>query len=418
MSSSLGSVLVSAATYGLLGSIFTRDAFFSGFTFLAFWLFIFAPTFYMLVADTYFYIPAIVAVASVVGMAIVKLLSIGQLVDVWMTGAGGGDNSAREELNVPFMVLAVAFSFFATFFAIAAYTGAAFLGGLFVLSSSTAGWLLFGVFAALTLAAVLATGIQRKRGVRFKGIHDWASVYYTFVFVLVAFVPALVWHYTYPASPVMVAAYRGLFAGGTAIVVDIIFLGLGAVYEAWRDRYIDYTGSASAKVYTRHGRFYSHEGSKGLLAARFIVVPLVHAGIYILGGYAVCATGDVVADIFWSPWLIVYFAVAFLVFAGLYVVILVFFTWQDYFADNGGDVDASTPLVGDTDQAMTPFYDDKSDSPPLPPPSSLARVDSTRFADNGAPISARTRRRTPAGATTGKKASSSDNARASLDFDY
>ena len=395
---SLGTILVSAQTFTYLGSVFTRDVGFSAFVFAAFWLFIFAPTYYALNVATYFFVPAATALAAVLGIAVVNLLSVGQLVDIWLTGSGGGDNSQHEELNVPFMVVAIGFVFFAVFFALAAVacqpadlTCANFLGGLFYVPSALVGWILFGVFAALALAAVLATGIQRKRGVRFKGIHDWASVYYFFAFLMCAALPALAWHLLYPSSFLANAVWRGWIAAAVAFVGDLIWIGLGVLYERQRDTALDNNGPGTPS--TRHGRFYSKDANSGLFWVRYFGVPLVHAGFYILGGYAQSATVDDVAAMFWSPWFIIYISVGFVLFAGLYVIILVFFTWQAYFMDStlsdaGDDDEERAVLIGNQGAARSGSKNSRS--PPASPPAK-----SFDFDESGAPIAARTRRRAP-----------------------
>ena len=125
MSSTVGSLLVSLSTIGTLGSVFTRDAPLVVGLFYLFWL-IFAFTYYVGVATTaeiFWYLPLIVALASATGVAIVKLFDIGQLIDVWLSGSGGGSNhraTRYEELNLPLLPTAIIFAFFAVFFAVAA----------------------------------------------------------------------------------------------------------------------------------------------------------------------------------------------------------------------------------------------------------------------------------------------------------
>jgi len=398
MSTTLGSVLVSSSTAGFLGSIFTRDAPLVFGIYYAFWA-MFALTYFVAVEttnDIFFYVPFTVLLAAVAGIAVVKLLNIGQLVDVWVTGSGGGDNkraSGHEELNLPLMAMAILFLFFAIFFGMAAVacgpdslTCATFLNGIWAVSSRTVGWLLFGVFVALALLTLLASGIQLKHGHRHKATHDYGSIYYAFAFFVVVLAPALTWHFLTLTPPT-----RGLVAGVVAVLVDILFLGGGVAYERTCDLGKDEVGVARS---SRNGRFYSIEGSTARLVFRFVIVIGVHAGAYVLGGYAVSNTLDSVPAMFW-PWFVSYYGIVFFIFGALYIIITIFFDWQDYYFGSAvvAKEDESTQLVRPPPgappsvAAMENAYGTRTSPPAVDIPTRIV---------SGASVSTRTRRRVQA----------------------
>jgi len=173
---------------------------------------------------------------------------------------------------------------------------------------------------------------------------------------------------------------RGWIAGAVALAVDAAFLGLGVAYEKWRDEGKDEVG---LKRSSRNGRFYSIEGSTARLIFRFIVVLLVHGGAYVLGGYAQSSTTDDVPTMFW-PWFVTYFGVLFFALGGLYLIITVFFKWQDYYFGAGlppaSDAEAGTPLMAANAAAR------KS------PPATLSTAEPRVVGST--PVALRTRRRT------------------------
>ena len=265
------------------------------------------------------------------------------------------------------------------------------------MSSALVGWLLFGVFLSLTLLAVFASGIQLKRGNRHKATHDYGSIYYLFAMLLMAASPAIAWHLG-PWTPTT----RGLVAGGVALVVDALFLGLGVVYERWRDKGKDEVGQRNSGKSSRNGRFYSIEGSTARLFFRFLVVLLVHGGAYAVGGYAQSEVGNDVPALFW-PWFITYFGVLFFALGGIYLIITVFFKWQDYYfgaglppsdAESGGE---STQLLRDTARRS-------------PPVEEISEAGSRVV--GATPVALRTRRRTAA-----DKESTSSSTKKRYDFD-
>ena len=246
------------------------------------------------------------------------------------------------------------------------------------MSSSTVGWLLFGAFTALALLALLASGIQLKRGNRHKSTHDYGSIYYTFAFIVMVLTPALFWHLLTSSSEV-----RGWVAFGVAIVIDVLFLAVGVAYEKWRDQGKDYAGVNKS---TRNGRFYSIEGSTTQLFFRFATVALVHGGAYLLGGYAQADTGDDVATMFW-PWLVSYYGILLFLIGGAYIIITVFFKWQDYYFGAG------VPDGGDeTAELVRPSTSDAEAGRRTSPPATLSTTQSHAVA----PIATRTRRRASA----------------------
>lgn len=409
MSTSLGAVLVSSSTAGYLGSIFTRDAPLVFGLYYAFWV-IFALTYYAAepTNETAFYVPFAALIAAVAGIAIVKLFKIGQLVDVWLSGSGGGPNdraSKHEELNLPLMPLSILFTWASVFFAVAALacgsdssTCASFLNNIWAVSSWTVGWLLFGVFAALALLAFFASGIQLKRGGRHKATHDYGSIYYSFAFMVMLLAPIALWHVATWTS-----VTRGLAAGGVAVAVDLLFLLIGYGYERNRDTELDNVGVDKS---SRNGRFYSiEESSTARLIFRFATVILLHAGIFVLGGYAIDSTGDDVAAIFW-PWLLAYFGAILLFFGGLYVILTMWYDWQDYYFSKGN----RTATDEETAQLVRKAKDTKINQARVSPPVSDSGVQSTVVGGPG-PIAARTRRRAAASPSNQK---SKDD---SFDFD-
>jgi len=405
----LALVLVSSSTAGYLTGLATRDSPFAFGVYYAFWL-IFAFTYYVNLPETpeniFFYVPIIVALATIVGVIISKLLNIGQLVDVWVTGSGGGSNpkaSRYEELNMPLMPLAILFAFFTVFFAVAAVscgsdslTCASFLNGIWSVSSWTVGWLLFGVFLALTLLAFFASGIQTKYGGRHKQTTDYASLLYTFLVLGAITFPILMWHLA-PSS--WSRETIGWVSAIVAIVSDLILFGIGCFYEHWLDK-----SDGGNMVKIRNGRFYSIEGSGTRLFFRFLFVILVHAGAFVLGGYAVVDSASDVAVMFW-PWFVAYYGVAFLFFGTLYAVIFVLFSYQDMMGTlSDDDDDVKTALNAEK-------YSGDEESDTLTASSSTNNA-KQNFDFDFSPVATRTRRRNVSTTTRPNHSSSSK-----LDFD-
>jgi hypothetical protein len=337
--STLAVSTVAAAGISYLTSIFTRDPLLAFGGYVIFWAFIFVPTYHATddpLVDIVI-VMAASAVFSIMGGATSKLFDVGQLIDVWLTGSGGGPN-AREELNIPFLLVGFIAIFFAVFFGVAASRSGAvtdqFWNGLVNLNQTLA-ILLTVLFAIVALAAIVVSVKQEKMGARFRGIHDWASVVYLVVWLLAITASAVPW---YIWADDISDATRGWLAGVVGGIVLAAGLLAGIWYERYRDKNYDYatvvTGSdgVARSVYTRQGRFYSKGDGIGTpwLVGRFVVVVSLFTFTWVVGGYAQAAaagTTEPVVNLFWSDGLVAYAAVVTVIFIAFYVGLLVCYKW-------------------------------------------------------------------------------------------
>jgi len=295
----LGTVLIDAIVYCYLAGVASRSLWFPTTSFLAVWLLVFAPTYCPLTAidlavnthAMYFFIPAGALLASFVGVLTAKVLNIGQLIDVTLTGSGGGDNSQNEELNVPYIVFALALAFVGVFFYVASVTGAAFVGGAVLIDPTLA--TVFAVIALLlAFATLIVAGVQHKFGLRYVGArHDYLTVYYTFALLAITMGRQVLREVGTPTS---------LLLGSIVIVVgDIFFLSVGVFFERARDVHLDiYPGGTARNGSARRGRLYYLNGSLWIAALRILVILVVHLTLYLAGGLFQIATGNAVAAMF------------------------------------------------------------------------------------------------------------------------
>jgi len=380
-SSSLAVSTVAAAALSFVTSIFTRDPLlaFGGFT--LFWAFIFVPTYHVndATVDTLIVLAAS-ALYAVMGAATSKLFDIGQLIDVWLSGSGGGPN-AREELNIPFLLVGVIAAFFATFFGVAASrAGAAtdlFWAGLVDLDETLA-ILLALLLGIVALAAIIVSVKQEKLGARFRGIHDWASVIYLFVWLVAIAAGAVPWYvcspdlnYALAACSSMSDSARGWLAGVVGGVALLVGLGVGYWYERFRDKNFDYVTVERRSIYTRQGRFYSAGDALGTpwLVARFFFVVALYAATWVVGGYAQQAArgSQPVVDLFWSDGLAVFAVVTIVVFVAIYAAILVCYKWPRQFL--GADEDERDRRRGEEALLQPGRVDEfEGKQPPSPQP--------------------------------------------------
>ena len=329
MSATLGTRLVDAAVFGYLGGVFTRDAFFAPAVYLAFWVLIYAPTYYPIVAPglpdnvlaTYFYLPAIVFLGTIIGLLVAKLLDIGQLVDVWLTGSGGGENARHENLNVPFLVFGLGLIWLAVFFFVANMAGGSFIYGAISIDPTVA--IILGVVAVvLAISAFVVSAVQHKFGTRFVGArHDYISVWYLIALTAAVIIP---WFIRTPSVPT-----TGNVVLTTLVIVflDFVVLGVGTYLEYRRDRDLDPTNVAPS---SRHGRFYAIEGSRTKLVLRFVLVILLHTLVYIFGAWFQNITADDVAAMFGFPNYALFFLIAYGVLILMYVPLITCCKWPKY----------------------------------------------------------------------------------------
>ena len=352
--SSLSRAFVVSAAYGFISAVYTRSAFFSGLTFLAFWLFIFAFTYYdthLPLTDVFFFVPAAVVLTSVAGVALVVFLNVGQLVDVWLTGSGAGDNSRNENSNMPFMMVAIALFFFGTMAVVIRLEGDAFAGGLFTFGpavQNVVSLLAASGFFLLAVVAVAASAIQVKNGVRFKERHDYMSIGYFAALLIVSIVPAALY---FVSNDVIVS---GWVAFGVTLVLDLAALGFGIAFERQRDDDIVATDGTS----DRHGRLASRGKllyglpSACKLVLRVALISGLHAAIFILGAYTDGPVRDMFAPMATAAVLVT------LIFGGLYVFFVLLYTWQQL------QFTAVDATVAPADDENDPFLSAAKVTPP------------------------------------------------------
>jgi len=336
----LGGVLVDAALFGYLGAVFTRDPFFSTGLFAAFWLFIFVPVQYPIntfvgadltreLLSIFVYVPATAALASLVGLALVKMLDIGQLIDVWLTGSGGGSAykaSKNEELNLPLMPLAILFIFVGTFFVFHAGAGPMIFYGEFTIDTTI--WYILGAVAYLfALALFISIGIESKHGNRYQNHHDYGSLYYTFAFGVVFLAPLIL-------RPLGSGAGWIAFLAILIVVLDLVALGIGVTLERARDLGIQ---KIEQTPNYRYGRFYSIEsaGTNFVLILRYVLVIGFHVGTYLFIALYDEYAATTVQAIFW-PAIVLYTTISFFVLVVVYLLL---------FRVNRGK-DSDEPLLG------------------------------------------------------------------------
>jgi len=314
---SLASTFVTALAYGYRGSIFTRDAFFSTATFLAFWLLIFAPLAYtaagpVLVADVLQFfvdatalVPVALLLGAVLGLALVKALGLGQLVDVWLTGAGGGttlaDGADDEELNLPLIVVATACAFLAVFFGAAIFASGVILYGATTISLTVAwfGVLLFG-FAAVVL--LVYSGVPLKYGSRFRLSSDWVSVYYALAFVALSVLQT----YLVPTTHFQIWLFALLFEAALVIVLVI--------------GYFIERGSSGTR-----GRFFLRSPTGVNAFLRVVFVFVVDGALVVYANYERLAASDDVSVIVFGSSFVLVLVIAIAVVAFVYLLIMLCF---------------------------------------------------------------------------------------------
>jgi len=361
-------VLVFLALAGYLGSIFTRDAFFSTSVISCFWLFIIAPRDYPLntgappgdiaqaALNIFFYVPAVVALASIVGTATVKLLNVGQLVNVWLTGTGGGSNygaTANEEKNLPLLVSMVLALFFAFFFFNAA-TGAILYG---TVTMPPVWAIVAGIVAALAAFGLLvASLVPLMRGNRFRMHRDNLSFVYT-----LGLGALLVVHYLTIVAPAAAYASGGSIAVAIVliIVVDLLVFVGGSRIEAGFDRALrerSKKNDGEPPYVYRYGRLYSIEASWASYVVRIGGIILVHLGTYVLLVVALPTAASISAA-FWSTLLLV-FGIAFAVLVLLYIIVTAAQWYGLCCATSSSDDDAAAavPLGAAASDVETPQY--------------------------------------------------------------
>ena len=324
----IASVLVTLASIGFLGSVFTRDAFFSLAAIAAFWIFIFAHTFYGATIDPvtlYAYVLAAVALASITGSVLVKLLGTGRLIDVWMMRSPLPVPNIAEDWNIPLFLLAVLFIFLAVFYVIAGTAPAVpgFWNGDIVITA-TAGWILFVLFLLLAIALIIMAGVQKRTSDKNFTISDAPGIYYFFAFGVMAALPAVFWHF----ADGLITSYatRGWTTFVIALILDIGLLLAGVAIEAWQAQRGQLLGHAPAEAVRRPYDGLYTGGSKWTSAVRIFFIALVHGLVFGIGSLATDATTAAAAkQVFWFPYLFLLFAIAAGIFAAAYILIVCLF---------------------------------------------------------------------------------------------
>lgn len=322
MSTTIAATLVAAASYGFLGTVFARDAFFSLAVFTAFWAFIFADLAYPAAAAStlYIYVPSMVLVAAVAGAVLVKLLGTGRLIDVWMTRSPLPLPNLSEDWNIPLFLLALAFAWLTAFFAALAAAGSLWYG---LVTLSFAGAVALAIISGLLLLLCLvAAGFMRNSDAEGNLVSGGPALYYFVAFLFLAGLPALFWHFI----PITSSVTRGLVTALVALVVDAVGLYLGYRLERgmWRGADV-----VSAK---RPGQYDGLDtGADGwVVAVRIFAIGLFHGGIFAIGGLVDVNVGtDAIArQVYWVPYLMLYFFIITVLAAVLYAVIVCIF-WNN-----------------------------------------------------------------------------------------
>jgi len=311
---SLGAAFVVSVASVFVATLFTRSPYFGTALWAALWLIVFAPTyFYSLVAvNVYAYTAGGVFLAAILGALLCKLLAQGQLVNVWLTGSGGGLNAHGEERNVPYIVFATIALFFTTFFFVAGATNdnpsatppaPSFMTGTVAIGDPVA---LVAASALLiaTLALLFISAYPREYGDRLHELPDQMSAIYYVSMAIAIVAPAIVVLSSF-STPIR----RGIVAMLVAFVVDaLIFIG-GYWYE--RQRY-----ASAAKADRWHGRLYRVGSSVTATALPLVLFALLHGLIFLFGGFAIAANGNNTQALFAFPW----FALAFVIAIGIVFV--------------------------------------------------------------------------------------------------
>jgi hypothetical protein len=304
--------------YGYLGAIFTRSLFFPIATVLAAWLLIAADDAYPFAAmmmhdeasirafivDAFWAIPATTVIVSIVAILVVKVLDLGQPIDVWLTGSGGGSTPERvkhEEYNIPFVVSAIVVLFVGIFFVHAAADMAIAYGDILVDHGLSVAVAIVALVAFVVLLG--ASGWQYMQGTRFNDSHDLMSIYYTVVLGVLVLV-----EYALLAATSLAAGWHIVASVAAALVLILI----GVWFESRR------ANSAEGDKY--RGRFYAFESNGLLTAIRVVAVVAGYGTLVGLGHVARAASSrprDMLRLTFFWPLVI---AIAVLV--AVYVVIL------------------------------------------------------------------------------------------------
>jgi len=330
----IAKALVAAASISFISTVFTRDAFFSLATFTAFWVFIFGEIFYGAASaapvDSVVWVNTVlgaVAMAAVVGVILVKLLGTGRLVDVWLTRAPPSlNNKTSDDWHIPLFIVATATAFAASYF----FTYLALGGGVPVwpggmTPSTTWTWVFAIVATFVTLLLLALAFVQRRITTKNISLGSGTLVYYFFAWVIAAGAPVVAWIYIDASS-----ATVGFAAGAIAFVINVILLALGYIYERYQVGYSEAV-EENASFASPYDGLYT--GGSGLIAGvRIFFISLTHGLIFVIGGL-----GDVVdsapadeaaRDIFWFPYLALYFTIAFLVYFVVYSLIVVYSYWN------------------------------------------------------------------------------------------
>jgi len=375
----IASVLVSVASAAYLGTVFARDAFFGFAGVAAFWVFIFANVpygDYVGAGDLvkYQYLLALALVAAVVAAALVKLLGTGRLFDVWMTRSPLVNGYPAGDLNIPVFLAAMAFAWLTTFFVVIAQQGSLWAGNI-TMSKTWA--IVFAVLSGLLLAAMLVlAGIQKRTLGDLRRLADGVGLYYFFAFLVAAAAPIVVWHVPAFGSDVV----RGIVAGATALVLDMVLLAIGYFIE--RSLVLE-TTTAGAPVATAYQSLSPHDGlytgGSGLvLVIRIFLIGLVHGLIFLVGGLAgVAAASDAAAiAVFNFPYLLLLFVILGATFIVLYLLILVCLIRPGARKDH--------TRLGQFSRAAAPTNDDDAvHSPLLPATTTTTTTTSSRSSASG-----------------------------------
>lgn len=283
---SLATQFTKAVLYGYLGSLFTYDATFAFATYAAFWLIIFAPASlpaaYPVVIPPNFlveatlFVPVGVLLGVLIGLAIALMLDVGQMIDVWLTGAAGGADvssitdddlriSLNERLNVPYLVMATVAAFVTLFFLVGGYIEPeTFLYGVTgpppYISAAFALFMALAFGLATIILLVLSVG-RIKYGERFAGSRDWVSFYYAIAFVV------LVLLQEYLPAPTTVGAAFGWAALLVVIFFIVLLVGL----------YVERNQTPRPS----RARLFLIAPTGWNTALKFIVILLVYGGLYV-----------------------------------------------------------------------------------------------------------------------------------------
>jgi len=270
--------LINAVYWGALGTLFTRNIFFTPALILLVWNIIIAPAYYADNIEVAFvWIPVGSVFGVLIGVATLYITGIGQLINALFQGGIGGDQSTVQ--YAPALFTIIAFGIVTLVYGIVIALDTPFMSPIAIASGWAIALAILGGLLAL-IALVVYVYYPSTVSVRDARI---SALYLACGIVLAAVPPVLYAHIV-----------DDLLALWMAVVGLFVLLTIFAL--------IAYGVESSADEATR-GLFFDKFGTTvGRVVWRAIVLFLVLAAIYIIGGYVLhggASAGGVIEGIWW-----------------------------------------------------------------------------------------------------------------------